>query len=701
MTFHADRTAHHRWLVTFACFAAIAGGMRADEGMWTFDQPPIEAIQKKYGFTVTPQWLEHLRLASVRFNDGGSGSFISPDGLVLTNHHVALGQLQKLSSEANNYVANGFYARTRQEEKPAADLELNVLMSSEDVTAKVSAATSKGKTPQAALEARDAEIARIERQSTEQTGLRSDVTPLYQGSQYWLYRYKRYTDVRLVFAPEQQMAFFGGDSDNFTYPRYDIDFAIFRVYENNASIRSEHFLKWNRQGAADNELVFVSGHPGSTDRDDTVAELETARDVDLPTSIKVINRRLGVLRAYSAKGAEPARQAAEIIFDLENALKAFTGEYGGLRDPTVMAKKVADERTLRNTIAAKPEWRKMYAGAWDDITRAEAKRRQLYDSQRFAQIRGSSFAGLGLSLVQYVTETKKPDADRLPGYHEAQLASLRQILLSPAPVDLPLQQVLLADALQESLERLGPMNPFVKAALGGRTGQEAAAALIGGTKLADPEVRKQLIAGGEAAINSSTDPLIVLGRALAPLARTLRDTMDHEVLAVESAAHETIGRARFAVHGTSVAPDATFTLRLSYGVVRGYPLNGTLAPYKTTFAGLLDRSAGFDGHGPFALTPKFQAARSRLDLTTPLDFVTTNDIIGGNSGSPIVNRAGELVGLIFDGNIESLVGRYVYDDAKNRAVAVHSAAIIQALRIVYDAGPLADEIESPRGTASR
>src|SRR6266545_1790827 len=496
-----------RIAVALLCVAALVCVTRADEGMWTFDKPPIEVIQKRYGFTVTAPWLEHLRLSSVRLNDGGSGSFVSPNGLVLTNHHVALGQLQKLSTREKNYVADGFYARSRQDEIKAADLELNVLMSSEDVTAVVSASALNARSPQAALEARDAEIARIEKESLDKTGLRSDVVPLYQGAQYWLYRYKRYTDIRVVFAPEQQLAFFGGDPDNFTYPRYALDFALFRVYENDAPIRTEHFLKWNRQGASENELVFVAGHPGQTDRDDTVAELETARDVDLPVSIRVITRRLGVLREYAARGPEQARQAGELIFDLENALKAFTGEYEGLRDPQVMAKKAANERELRAVIDRKPEWRSEFGGAWPAVTRAEATRRKLYDSQRFAQIRGSSFANLGLNIVQYVAEVKKPNADRLPGFHEAQLPSTRRALLSPAPVDLPLQQALLADALQESLEKLGPAHPFIKATIAGRSPQDAAAALLHDTTLTDPAARERLIEGGEAAVARSTDPL--------------------------------------------------------------------------------------------------------------------------------------------------------------------------------------------------
>jgi hypothetical protein len=680
-----------RYAVVLA--ALLSGdGLRADEGMWTFDRPPDQAIQQRYGFSVTTAWLDHLRLASVRFPDG-SGSFVSPDGLVLTNHHVALEQLQKISTPQKNYVADGFYARTRTDEVKSADAELNVLISTEDITARMSAAAAKAASAPAALEARKAEIARIEKESVERTGLRSDVVTLYQGAQYWLYRYKKYTDVRLVFAPEQQMAFFGGDPDNFTYPRHDLDFALFRVYENGAPIHSDHFLKWNAKGAGEHELVFVTGHPGSTDRDDTVAELETERDVVYPANLKVVKRRIGVLRQYASRGAEEARQANGRIFGLENAIKAFTGEYNGLLDAKVFAKKAGDERALRAQVDRKPEWKAAYGSAWTDVQRAQEIRRRQYKTERFGELRGSSLAPLGLLLVQYAAELTRPDAERLDGFHEAQLPTLQFQLSSPAPVYPAIEEVLLADALQESLEELGPADPFVKTALAGRSPNEAAAMLVGGTKLGDPAVRKALMEGGQAAIARSTDPLVVLGRALDPLARAAQKALDRDVVSVSSAAREKIGRARFAVYGTTAYPDATFTLRLSYGTVSGYPMNGTLAPYKTTFAGLYDRSASFDDKPPFKLAQRFVDRRAEVEMTTPLDFVTTNDIIGGNSGSPVVNRAGEMVGLIFDGNIESLVGRFVYEIEKNRAVAVHAGAIVHALRVIYGAGALADELD--------
>ena len=690
-----------RWAAALAAAAVLAWSpaferrAAGDEGMWTFDNPPAAALRAKYGFTPTREWLDHLRLSSVRFNDGGSGSFVSPRGLVLTNHHVALGQLQKISTPQKNYVADGYLARSEADELKCPDLELNVLVSTENVTDRVLAAIPKNAPAAQALEARKRAIAAIEEESTTATGLRSDVVSLYQSSEYWLYRYKKYTDVRLVFAPEQPIAFFGGDPDNFTYPRYDFDIAIFRVYENGAPVAPRDYLRWSAAGAADGELVFVSGHPGSTDRLATVAQLETERDLVYPVSIGVVERRIKVLRSYGARGAEQARQSAPLVFALENALKAYTGEYQGLRDAQLMEKKRAEEREFRARVEANPEWKALYGDAWDQIAAAEETRRSLFKASRFEQLRGSSLAGLATSLVRYIEEKQKPDGERLNGYHEAQLPALELQLFSPAPVYPEMEEVLLSDALQQSREELGPDDAFVQAVLKGRTPAEVAREAIAGTRLADPAARRALVAAGPAGLAASTDPLVALARAADPFARRAQKAMDDRVTSVETAAGEKIGRARFAIYGHSVYPDATFTLRLSYGQVKGYPMNGTIAPPKTTLFGLYDRSASFDDKPPFQLPRRYLERRGALDLSTPMNFVTTNDIIGGNSGSPVVNRRGELVGVIFDGNIESLVGRFVYSDETNRAVAVHSAVILEALRKLYDAGALADELRPP------
>lgn len=664
-----------------------------DEGMWTFDNMPFKQLKESYNFVAAPGWLEHVRLSSVRFNDGGSGSFVSPHGLVLTNHHVALGQLQKVSTAQNNYVNDGFYAHTLAEEMKCPDLELNVLVSAEDVTSRVMAAIGKDMSDKDALKVRKAEMARIEKESLDATGYRSDVVSLYAGGEYWLYRYKRYTDIRLVFAPEQQTAFYGGDPDNFTYPRYDLDMALFRVYENDKPVEPGHYLKWSVKGAGAGDMVFVSGHPGSTERLRTVSELENQRDHFLPTYLKLIQRRLSVLRSYAERGPEEARQATDEIFGYENSQKAMMGEYNGLLDKDLMAKKQKEETEFRALLAKQPDWHKKYGGAWDEITQAGKKQLERLKELRFSSLRGSHMASLALTIVQYVAEVKKPDGERLDGFHESQLESLRFYLLSPAPVYPELEIALLTDSLQQSLEELGLKDTFIKTVLNGRSPAETAQDLIRGTKMGDPSMRKQLIDGGESAVAASTDPAVVMARKVDPIVRELRKWQEDNIESVETKAGEKIGEARFKVYGKGAYPDATFTLRLSYGTVKGYPMNGTQAPPITTFYGLYDRAYGFGMKPPFNLPARWLERKDRLDLSTPLDFVCSCDVVGGNSGSPVINRNAELVGLIFDGNIESLVGNYVYNGENNRAVAVHSAGMMEALRKLYDASPLADELQ--------
>ena len=677
-------------LVLAVLIAAPAG--KADEGMWTFDNAPFKQLKERYGFAPTSQWLDHIRLSSVRFNDGGSGSFVSPNGLVITNHHVAFGQIQKLSTPKRDYVKDGFSAKTQAEELKCPDLELNVLVSMENVTGRVQGAVKPGMTDRQALDARRAEQARIQKESLDKSGLRSDVVTLYQGGEYWVYRYKKYTDVRLVFAPEQQAAFFGGDPDNFTFPRYDLDFAVLRAYENNKPAVTKDYLKWNTKGAADGELVFVSGHPGGTQRRLTIAQLETERDVIFPINLSRYKRQLEAARAYAARGPEQARQAADRIFGLENTIKAFTGEFNGM-DKALFDKKMKEEAELRAKVNSDVEWRREYGDAWDAIAGATKKRAELYKLQQFRSINTSELAALARQLVVYAAEIKKPDAERLPGYHDAELDELRFYLFSPAPIYPEFEEALLAFTLKDSVEQLGPNDPWVKAALEGKTPEEVAKQAIRGTKLTDPAFRKTLAEGGESAIAASTDPLLVLARKIDPFFREMRRNLEENVESVTTSATEKIAKARFAIYGKSVYPDATFTLRLTYGTVQGYPMNGTKAPPKTTFYGLYDRAASFDHKPPFNLTPRFTQRKDKIYLTTPLNFVASLDIIGGNSGSPVINRNGEFVGIIFDGNIESLIGNFVYVEESNRAVAVHSAAIIEALRKVYDAPALANELE--------
>jgi len=671
--------------------ALLTPAVLADEGMWTFDNPPLKQLKEKYNFVPTQQWLDHLRLSSVRLNDGGSGSFVSPHGLLLTNHHVALGQLQKNSSAEHDYVKDGFYAATPDAEMKSPDLEVNVLVSMENVTERVNTAVKGvGKTEEQFAKRRGV-IAEIEKESTDKTGFRSDVVTLYQGGEYWLYRYKKYTDVRLVFAVEQQIAFFGGDPDNFTYPRYDLDMALFRVYENGKPIDSQDYLKWNAKGAADEELVFVSGHPGGTERLSTYAELEFNRDYTTPMIAMLLKRRIATLKEYSGRGPEQARQALSQIFGLENSRKVFEGRLEGLQQKSLMDKKRKEEEDFRAKVNGNPEWKKEFGGAWETDEKAIEKVRPRIKEQYFRGF-DSQLALLAVSLVTYVAEVKKPNGERLPGFQDAQLESLKVRLFSPAPLYPEYETARMTGALSLDLEQLGPNDPLVKAVLDGRTPAETAKQLISGTKMGDAAFRKSLVDGGQAAVDASTDPLIAMARRIDPIRREQIKWFDENVTSVQQRTGEQLGKARFAVYGHNTYPDATFTLRLSYGQAKGYPMNGTIAPYKTTFYGLYDRAASFDYKDPFELPKHYLDGKDKVDLTTPFNFVTTNDIIGGNSGSPVVNRTGEIVGLIFDGNIESLVGDYVYDGSANRAVAVHTAAMTEAMKKLYGAEKLVDEI---------
>ncbi len=674
---------------------AAAPTMHAEEGMWTFDNPPLKQLAAKYDFHPTQAWLDHLRLSSVRLNDGGSGSFVSPNGLLLTNHHMARGQLQKNSTAEHDYVRDGFYAATPDEEMKSPDLEVNVLVGMENVTARVQDA-AKGIADEAkALKARDAEIAAIEKESEDKTGLRSDVISLYQGGEYWLYQYKRYTDVRLVFAPEQQAAFFGGDPDNFTYPRYDLDMALFRVYENGKPLHTDNYLKWSAKGAAPGELIFISGNPGSSQRDDTMDELSFEHDSVEPAVIEYLSRRIAAAQAFAAQGPEQARLVGSTVFSLQNSLKAYQGRYDALNDKAVIAKKQAEEAGFRARVAANPEWQKAYGDAWDTIAAADKKAAPRVNAMIFRRTDSHLF-GFARQIVEYVVEVKKPDGERLDGYHDSQLESLRFQLLSPAPIYLSTEKLYMTTALDLAAEKLGKNDEYLVKLLDGSDIPTFVNSVVDGTKLTDVAVRKALLDGGEAAVAASTDPMIVAARRTDPLAREYRRWEHDEIESVLTTAGEKLGKARFLVYGKDVYPDATFTLRLSYGTLKGYPYNGTIAPPFTTFYGLYDRAASFSNQPPFNLTPKEAAGLDKLDLATPLDFVSTGDIIGGNSGSPVVNRGGELVGLIFDGNIESLAGDFVYDGTKNRAVAVHSAGMIEGLRKFYGAGALADELEGKK-----
>jgi hypothetical protein len=673
---------------------------RADEGMWLFNHPPTKQLQDKYHFQPTAAWLEHVQKSSVRFNNGGSGSFVSASGLVMTNHHVGADCLAKISTKEKDYVAAGFEAKSYAAEPKCVDLELNVLMSIEDVTARVDGAIQSGMDSAAAERARRAEINDIEKESRDKTGLRSDVVPLYNGGQYHLYRYKRYTDVRLVFAPQKAIAFFGGDPDNFEYPRYDLDICFFRVYEDGKPVHVDNYLKWSASGASEGELIFVSGHPGRTERLDTVAHLQYQRDYAVPGTLDLLRRREVLLQNFSERSNENARRAEAGLFGVKNSRKAYLGMLGGLQDPAIIDQKKLDERELRETVDRDEKLKQAYGDAWDQVSATLKTLIQIRDEynligigpQRRAQAFNSTLFDIAIKLVRLAEESPKPNADRLREYSEAGLDSLKLQLFSDAPIYEDLETVQLADSLGMMAEELGGDNPMVQTVLAGKSPRDRAAELVHGTALRDVAVRKRLADGGLAAINASTDSMIQLARLIDPESRRIRQTFEQQVEEPLRQAYGKIANARFAVYGSSVYPDATFTLRLAFGEVKGYTELGQKVPWATTMGGTYEHAAEHGNQYPFELPKIWNERKSQLNLSTPFNFVSTADIIGGNSGSPVINRQGEVVGIIFDGNIESLVLDYIYTDKVARAIAVHSAGILEALRKVYTADRLVSEL---------
>ncbi len=670
---------------------------RADEGMWLFSVPPREEIQAKYGFEITDAWLNHLMKSSVRFNSGGSGSFVSADGLVVTNHHVAADAIQKLSSEEHNYLRDGFLAKTQADELKCVDLELNVLQSIEDVTARVNAAIPVGATSEAAAAARRKVMAEIEKESLEKTGLRSDVVTLYQGGAYHLYRFKKYTDVRLVFAPELSVAFFGGDPDNFEYPRYNLDVAFLRVYENGQPVKPANYLKWSKVGAQDGELAFVSGHPGTTRRLLTVPELEYIRDNQYPFQLELLKRREVALLAWSGRSSENARRARDELFGIQNTRKARDGALAALQDPEFFEAKVAAEAAFKKQLKDVKDGAEALA-AFDRIAGAQKKIAAIVTRHRFLEsglaFNSESFA-LARELLRAGIERAKPNGERLKEFTDSRRESFEQELFSDKPIYADLEIVLLSDALSYFVEKFGANDPLVKQVLAGKSPRVRAAELINGTQVRDVAFRRKLYEGGASAVTAAKDPMIELAQLVDDEARALRKIVEEQD-EIKQQAQAVIGKARFAVQGTGTYPDATFTLRLSYGPVKGYEENGVQVPSITQLSGLFERSEKQGNKDPFELPAHWHAKKSAFDLTTPANFITTCDIIGGNSGSPTVNTAGEFIGIIFDGNIQSLVSDFGYDDKQSRALSVHSAFIIEALRKAYDATPLVNEILNGR-----
>ena len=682
-------------LLGSALFPVIS--VNADEGMWLLNDPPRKHLKQKYHFDLTNEWLERAQKASVRFNNGGSGSFVSADGLIVTNHHIGADCLQKLSSKDKNYLHDGYYASTRDKELHCPDLELNVLQSIEDVTARVNEAVKPDLTPAKAFAARRAVLAAIEKESLDKTKLRSDVVTLYQGGKYHLYRYKKYTDVRIVFAPEQAIAFFGGDTDNFEYPRFNLDICFFRAYEDGKPAHPAHFLRWSPTGPREGDLVFVTGHPGSTNRLDTLAKLLHRRDKTLPYWLNRLRSQEALLTQFAGRGPEQARMSQKDLHRVANSRKAVSGQYQGLLDPAIIRRKTDEELSLLAAVKVKGDAAKHKAlqDALAHIEEAEktfAAFEREYDLLERGDAFDSELFHIARHLVRMAAELPKPNAERLREYRESALESLKFKLFSPAPIHPELEKARLANSLTFLAENLGGSHPRVVKIMGEQSPSARAAELIDGCKLADPAERRRIAAGGAKAIEDSTDPIIRLVRLVDEDARALRKRHDDEVEEVERQANAQIARSRFEVLGTAIAPDATFTLRLAFGVVKGYRVDGLDLPFATTFGGAFERADKQAHREPFVLPKRWLDAKDKLNLNTPFNFVSTADTIGGNSGSPVLNRRGELVGINFDRNRHGLVRNFVYTDEQARHIAVHSRGVLAALQTLYDAKALVKEL---------
>ncbi|HEX3140794.1 MAG TPA: S46 family peptidase [Rhizobacter sp.] len=684
-----------RWAALALGLAGMAGlsDAWADEGMWTFDNPPTALVQQRYGMAPTPAWLSLVQRSAVNYG-GASASFVSGKGLLLTNHHVAMSCIDQLSSATRDLAGLGFVAR-----KPAQELRCpggvaRVLLSSSDVTDPVLTAMAAGADDVQRNALRKSAIAQIETQCANAPGLRCEVVPLYSGSLFHLYRFREWDDVRLVFAPEYQAGFFGGDPDNFVYPRFALDFALLRVYDQGKPLATPEHLSLAGQALADGDLVFVAGHPGRTDRLQTLAQLKTTRDAQLPLQIDSALAQQAMLQAYGKRSPEAARQALDALFGTENWLKSIRGEYAALKDPALMSRKEADEARFR---AAYRE-RGLKGDPWADVEAVTA-RQAARAKELWAVGYGydTLFAQAG-ALVELAYERARPEDQRLVAYREAALPALQRRLKADRPFYKDLEIARLAQVLGEAQQLLGDTHPFVKTTLAGDAPEAAAQRWLGSSRLGEAAVRSALLDGGVKAIEASDDPLVRLAREVYPLKRELARFREEQIDTPLQRAAEQLGQARFTLYGRELPPDATGTLRLAYGKVAGYESKGSATPWKTTFGGLLARADSFDGKPPFDLAPRLAQARPRLDPRVPLNFVTTADITGGNSGSPVLNSRGEWVGLMFDTNLEALGGRFVYTDAQARSLAVHAQAIVHALERVYDAGPLAAELRgSPAG----
>jgi molybdenum-dependent DNA-binding transcriptional regulator ModE len=690
-------------MIAVGVLACAAVAARADEGMWTFDNFPSAEVKAKYGFAPDKAWLEHLRLSSVRLAGGCSGSIVSENGLVMTNHHCARSCISQNSTKEKDLMVSGFYAGGPSEELKCPEMEVNQLLEISDITVRMNAAT-KGLADKQYNDALKAETARVEKECATDDKLRCDVVALYHGGRYSLYKFRRFQDVRLVFAPEADIAHFGGDLDNFMFPRYCLDVSFVRIYDNGKPVKATRWLKWSADGPKDGDLAFVTGNPGSTRRLFTVAELEYERDVAVPRRLMRLAEERGMITEFAARGPDQDRISIRRRLSVDNSYKGLKGRYEALLDKDFMAQKIEAEQAFREQIAGDPAKRAAYADAWDAIAAAKAAERRI--QRRYSMVEGAGgFTGfsstlfeLAQTLVRAAEELPKPNDQRLREYADSKLPALKQKLFSSAPIYDELEIQTLTFSLTKLQEDLGPDDALIKKVIGKSSPRELATALVSGSRLEDIPTRKRLFEGGKAAVEASDDAMIKLARLVDPDARAVRKQYEDEIEAVVKKNDELIARASFEIHGTGTYPDATFTPRVSYGQVKGFAAEGVAVAPLTRMAGLFERATG---HDPFVLPESWLKARSSIDPSVAMNFSTTNDIIGGNSGSPVVDRDGRVSGLIFDGNIYSLGGDYGYDGSINRAVAVASPALLESLDKVYHATRILEEIRPKNASASK
>ena len=666
---------------------------RADEGMWTFDAFPAAKMRAAYGWAPDQAWLDRVRAASVRLTGGCSASFVSSEGLILTNHHCVARCIEQNSTAASNILATGFTARTRAEERKCAGQQAEVVTAIRDVTAPVKAAIGSAR-GEAAVKARSAAAAQIEAAACpDKAKTRCQVVSLYGGGQYKLYSYRKYSDVRLAWAPEAQAAQFGGDPDNFNFPRYSMDGSFLRAYEDGRPVATPQHLAWSPRAPVDGEATFVVGNPGSTQRLSTADQIAFQRELALPISLATQSEWRGRMIAAMRQSPDHAREGAETLGGIENTLKVIIGRVKALNDPAFTGKLAAAEAELKAKSAGNPA----IGNPWAEVAGAVRSYREFYVADRFSLPQGDLF-GYAISLVRAAAERRKPNTDRFPGYSDSDLPLVEKRLLDERPIHAWLDRLTMEWSLSKAREYLGADDPQTKLLLGKESPEALAARLVGGTRLADPAVRKALWDGGQAAIAASKDPMIVYARSLDANDRALQKRYDETVDAPLTAAQAKLADARFAAFGETIYPDATFTLRISYGKVAGWLERGKMVPTRTTLGGTFERATGA---APFDLPPAFIANRRRINPRTTYDFVTTNDIIGGNSGSPVIDRKGAVIGAAFDGNIHSMGGNYGYDGSINRTIAVSAAAIDEALRKIYPAPALVAELEAGRRSALR